>query len=133
MDNHLKNECHQRLIYCDHCDKEMYFIELSVRIISSDSTYLAILYVAMQSHTQECYNAPRICRNCKKEIPASQVYCNLVCVWNSQFIHAAATVAWQISCHRIQAILQLHHYNLVYEYFKETLLPACKIFILISL
>ena len=35
MENHLRCECHRRLMNCEYCDKEIYFNELQVKIIYS--------------------------------------------------------------------------------------------------
>ena len=75
MEEHLKQECPQRLVNCKDCDNEIHFKELQVRVLKS--TYSAAHFKPLQAHVQECRNAPRVCRNCKHIIPASEVlhYC----------------------------------------------------------
>ncbi|XP_065916372.1 TNF receptor-associated factor 3-like [Dysidea avara] len=53
LEVHLKEKCLYRQVQCKNCGKKMFFIEL-------------------QEHTELCPNAPKVCGNCKKKIPASQ-------------------------------------------------------------
>ncbi|XP_065916370.1 TNF receptor-associated factor 2-like [Dysidea avara] len=53
LEVHLKDKCLHRQVECKDCDKKMSFIEL-------------------QEHTELCPNAPKVCKTCKKKIPASQ-------------------------------------------------------------
>ncbi|XP_065917637.1 TNF receptor-associated factor 6-like [Dysidea avara] len=53
LEVHLKEECLHRQVECKDCGKKMSFIEL-------------------QEHTELCPNAPKVCENCKKKVPASE-------------------------------------------------------------
>ena len=39
MEDHLKQECPQRLVNCKDCGKEMYFIELQVCSVKTHSVF----------------------------------------------------------------------------------------------